>query len=126
MRAGETMTVDCIYHLSSTEAKRGLSCRCETRDRLLVFQRRRSSVLMLSSRPAYIDVGGHTQSLFAAKTPGKMTLKSRNALQENSLRHGTLTGNANGKKVASNNAFQPRTLRKLLLPLQWAPSHICT
>lgn len=68
-------------------------------------------LLMLSSRLVHLDADNHAVQHKLSRTPG-VALRARSnnaALQENALQHGSMTGNAKGKKP---DTFQPRTLRE--------------
>ena len=55
---------------------------------------------------------------FATKTPGRLLTKTRNVLQENTVRNAPMTVMGKGRKILQNTPLQSKTLRKyIVIPL---------
>ncbi|KAI6134716.1 hypothetical protein EV401DRAFT_1846190 [Pisolithus croceorrhizus] len=65
---------------------------------------------MLSLRQAGLSLDSERRNI--VKTPGRGIVKSRNALQENTLRDVPMTTNAKGKKVVQGTPLQLKAIRK--------------
>lgn len=71
---------------------------------------------MLSARPVGLPLDADRG--FSTKTPGRGLTKTRNVLQENTIRNAPMSVIGKGRKMVQNTPLQSKTLRKcILIPL---------